>query len=89
MFIGEFKTEEYVAGKGVVTKWERIRKNNHWLDALYNVCALGHYAGVRLLQQAQPARKNPPREPRERPPRELRRIPWIDLKGRNFLGRNY
>ena len=45
----ERKTEEFVAGKGVVTRWERIRKNNHWLDALYNACAAGHYAGVRLL----------------------------------------
>ena len=24
-----------MAGKGVVTKWERVRKNNHWFDALY------------------------------------------------------
>ena len=45
----ERKTEEFMPGKGVVTRWERIRKNNHWFDALYNACAAGHYAGVRLL----------------------------------------
>jgi phage terminase large subunit GpA-like protein len=32
----ETKVEEFVAGKGVVVKWERLRRQNHWLDALYN-----------------------------------------------------
>ena len=41
--------EEFLAGKGLVTKWERLRRNNHWLDALYNACAAGHLAGVRLI----------------------------------------
>lgn len=50
----ERKTEEFISGKGVVTKWERVRKNNHWFDALYNACAAGHYVGVRLLDQPQP-----------------------------------
>jgi phage terminase large subunit GpA-like protein len=26
----ETKTEEFVAGKGVVVKWERVRRQNHW-----------------------------------------------------------
>jgi hypothetical protein len=56
----ETKTEEYVAGKGVVTKWERVRRQNHWFDALYNACAAGHLCGVRLTgmtdeRKAQPA----------------------------------
>ncbi|MCG6158338.1 terminase gpA endonuclease subunit [Rubinisphaera margarita] len=29
----ERKIEEFVAGKGMVTRWERIRKNNHWFRA--------------------------------------------------------
>jgi hypothetical protein len=45
----EVKTEEFVAGKGVVEKWERIRKQNHWLDTLYNASAAGHLGGVRLV----------------------------------------
>jgi hypothetical protein len=45
----EVKTEEFVAGKGLVTRWERVRRNNHWLDALYNACAAGSLAGVRLI----------------------------------------
>jgi hypothetical protein len=45
----EVKTEEFISGKGLVTKWERLRRSNHWLDALYNACAAGHLCGVRLL----------------------------------------
>jgi phage terminase large subunit GpA-like protein len=46
----EVKTEEFVAGKGVIVKWERLRRQNHWFDALYNACAAGHYCGVRLVE---------------------------------------
>ncbi|MFN0054696.1 MAG: terminase gpA endonuclease subunit, partial [Planctomycetales bacterium] len=53
----EVKTEEFVAGKGVIVKWERLRRQNHWFDALYNACAAGHYCGVRLVDAAQ----RPPR----------------------------
>jgi len=31
----EVQAEEFVAGRGRVTKWERKQRNNHWLDALY------------------------------------------------------
>jgi hypothetical protein len=34
-----------------VTRWERIRRQNHWFDALYNAAAAGHVCGVRLLQE--------------------------------------
>jgi hypothetical protein len=47
----EVKTEEFVAGKGMVVKWERLRRQNHWLDALYNASAAGHGCGVRLVQE--------------------------------------
>jgi hypothetical protein len=45
----EVKTEEFLSGKGLVTKWERLRRSNHWFDALYNACAAGHLCGVRRL----------------------------------------
>lgn len=45
----ETKTEEFIAGRGVVVKWERVRRQNHWFDALYNACAAGHLCGVRLV----------------------------------------
>lgn len=59
----ETKTEEFVAGKGVVVKWERLRRQNHWFDALYNACAAGHLCGVRLVenQPPVPAQSEPPR----------------------------
>ena len=50
----ERKTEEFVAGKGVVTKWERLRRQNHWLDALYNACAAGNLCDVRLVDECRP-----------------------------------
>jgi hypothetical protein len=55
----ERKVEEFVAGRGVVVKWERLRRQNHWFDALYNACAAGHFCGVRLVPDgtdAMPAR---------------------------------
>jgi hypothetical protein len=48
----EKKIEEFVAGKGVIVKWERLRRQNHWFDALYNACAAGRHCGARLLAEA-------------------------------------
>jgi len=50
----ERKVEEFIAGKGLVVRWERVQKNNHWFDALYNACAAGHLAGVRLIAPPKP-----------------------------------
>jgi hypothetical protein len=47
----EQKVTQFVAGKGVVDKWEQLRKNNHWFDTLYNACAAGHHSGVRLVEE--------------------------------------
>ena len=47
----EQKVEEFVAGKGVVVKWERLRRQNHWFDALYNASATASFCGVRLVEQ--------------------------------------
>ena len=59
----EAKTEEFVQGKGVVVKWERLRRQNHWFDALYNACAAGHGCGVRLVEEQAP---EPPPQPERR-----------------------
>lgn len=45
----ERQVTEFIAGKGDVVRWERLRRNNHLLDALYNSCAALHLAGWRLL----------------------------------------
>jgi hypothetical protein len=52
--MAEAKTEEFVIGRGVVVKWERLRRHNHWLDALYNACAAGHLCGARLVEAQGP-----------------------------------
>ena len=74
----ETKTEEFVAGRGVVVKWERLRRQNHWFDALYNACAAGHLCGVRLVG----ADKADGPRPEERDRNVFDRshgTPWIDL----------
>lgn len=71
----EVKTEEFIAGKGMVIKWERRRRQNHWFDALYNACAAGHYCGVRLVEEVKPEPK-----PKPKPPPKPEREPWIDIE---------
>jgi phage terminase large subunit GpA-like protein len=44
----EKQVEEFVAGKGAVTKWVKEHKNNHWLDASYMNCVAGQLLGVRI-----------------------------------------
>lgn len=90
----ETKTEEFVAGKGVVVKWERIRRQNHWLDALGYACAAASLAGVRLIEERRPqqASKQP------RPPRDDSHLgrfqrpdgsPWIDFDRWGEMSRRY
>jgi hypothetical protein len=71
----EVKTEEFIAGKGMVAKWERRRKQNHWFDALYNACAAGHYCSVRLVEEIRPEPKPQPKQA-PKPQRE----PYIDIE---------
>ncbi|MEX1230059.1 MAG: hypothetical protein WEB58_07450 [Planctomycetaceae bacterium] len=84
----EKKVEEFIAGKGVVTRWERVRKQNHWLDALYNACAAGSLAGVRLIEEPRP---NAPRTDR----REASALrpdgrPWINAEAvKEVMGRYF
>ena len=56
----ETKTEEFIAGKGMVVKWERQQRQNHWLDALYNACAAGRHCGAKLIKE-KPRRPQPTR----------------------------
>jgi hypothetical protein len=74
----ETKVEEFISGIGVVTRWERIRKDNHWLDAIYNACAAGHLAGARLITEQIPEQ---PRRSAVINPGAFRRdgSPWVDL----------
>ncbi|MBN1459790.1 MAG: hypothetical protein JXA57_09640, partial [Armatimonadetes bacterium] len=46
----ERQVEEFIALRGTVVRWEKVRQNNHWLDALYNAAAAGHFCGARLIK---------------------------------------
>jgi phage terminase large subunit GpA-like protein len=50
----EAKQEEFVAGKGLVTRWVAKHRNNHWLDATMLACVAGHAAGERLVDEPAP-----------------------------------
>ena len=73
----ERKTEEFAPGKGMVVRWERVRKQNHWFDALYNAAA--YFCGARLVGEP-PAR--PVRRRRTSNYRVLRSdgSPWLPLR---------
>ena len=48
----EVRRERFVAGKGLVVTWDRVRRQNHWLDCAYNAAAAGHCCGARLVPDA-------------------------------------
>jgi len=50
----EEQEKQYVAGKGYITKWTRLRRKNHWFDTLYNAGAAAHFCGVRLMRAETP-----------------------------------
>ena len=43
----ERRIEEFLAGRGVVTRWERVHRANHFFDAIYNAAAAASFLGVR------------------------------------------
>jgi len=55
----ETKTEEFIAGRGLVTRWERLRRQNHWFDCLYLAAAAASLAGVRLVDEVRPQPTKP------------------------------
>lgn len=55
----ERQVEVYTPGKGIRRGWQRMRKENHWLDSAVYSAAAGHYMGVRLPGfEDQPAAEN-------------------------------
>jgi hypothetical protein len=44
----------------MLVRWERLRRQNHWFDALYNACCAGHGVGVRLVEEVKTAPPPPP-----------------------------
>jgi phage terminase large subunit GpA-like protein len=61
----EKKVEEFVAGKGLVTRWEMLNRNNHYLDSTALACVAGHMAGARLMEKTQT--RQAPEQPASQP----------------------
>lgn len=40
---------QYIGGRGYVQTWERVNRNNHWLDAATLAAVGAHLVGVRLI----------------------------------------
>jgi phage terminase large subunit GpA-like protein len=55
----ERRVEEFVAGRGLVTRWEAVNRNNHYLDALALACVAGHWIGQRLVSLEAQAPQSP------------------------------
>jgi hypothetical protein len=80
----EKKQEEHVAGKGLVTRWVALHRNNHWLDATMMSAVAGNAIGERLIDEPQPivtmapARKDADGEPR---------TGWLPDRPSNWMNR--
>jgi phage terminase large subunit GpA-like protein len=48
----EKREQIFVAGKGTVTRFRAVHRNNHWLDATCLACVAGHGMGQRLIEAA-------------------------------------
>lgn len=46
----ERQEQEFVAGTGMVRRWRRVNRANHWFDAAALACAAGHLAGARTFE---------------------------------------
>lgn len=46
--VAEDKVSEFIKGKGIVDKWTRTHRKNHYFDAVYMACVAGHLAGFYL-----------------------------------------
>lgn len=59
----ERQVEEFKEERGVIIRWEVIRSNNHWLDAITLTGPAGHLLGVRIGGEQAPAPKQAPPPP--------------------------
>lgn len=50
-FTAERERTQYIGGRGYVQTWERVNRNNHWLDAATLASVASHLVGVRLLEE--------------------------------------
>lgn len=50
----EIKKEEFKPGVGMILRWHRVNRNNHWLDCSSIACAAASFCGAKLLEQPRP-----------------------------------
>jgi len=55
----EEPVEEYDPKLGLIRRWQRRSRANHYLDTFYLACAAAHFCGVRLLGDEGPPRPAP------------------------------
>lgn len=57
-FTAERQIEEFVPGvgrnKGMIRRWERVRRNNHWFDCAAGAMAAASFCGAKLVPAAKP-----------------------------------
>ena len=51
-FTAEKKLVEFIEGEGYIETWQRVHKNNHWLDCASMATAAAHWCGVRFTPPA-------------------------------------
>jgi len=59
-FTAEKIVEEFKPGKGLLRRWVRQSRANHYFDCAYAACAAGHLLGVRIIAESTPARTSGP-----------------------------
>lgn len=79
--VAERAVEEFVPGKGHVTRWEQVNRNNHLLDACMLAAAASHYCGIRLTGVDRPEVVAPRRGERKRGKGRRRRGAWATRGG--------
>jgi phage terminase large subunit GpA-like protein len=47
--MAEHEVDEFIAGRGVVKRWEKQHSNNHWFDAQYIAAAAASFCGFGLF----------------------------------------
>ena len=63
----ERRVEEFVGGRGLVSKWEAVNRNNHWLDATSLACVAGHGVGAAALIKSLEPESQPQEQEPEKP----------------------
>ena len=63
--VAEKLVDEFVPGKGIVQKWIRQQKANHFFDAAAYCCPAAHKLGVRLISDQPTAKTKPTSKPAE------------------------